>query len=322
MTDPEQIVELVDGFQRSQIVIAAVQLGIFDGKRPPAAELERLLEACVSLGFLKKNGGEYVNTVLADEYLRSSSPQSLAGYIRVAGASLYPRWGELEHAVIDGVEQGNPFQIRSLLNRAFRRLKDSRPRPDLNREFNAAMHGLGMLSSPAIAQAFDLSGFRSLVDLGGATGHLALAIGDRYPEMKLAVFERPHVIRVAGEYTHGRVALYPGDLLTDPLPPADLYSLGKVLHNHNEANCRLMLKRIYQALPRTGALLVAERVLDDDRSGPVHVHVSSMNMLVATKGREHTFPEYRDLLQEAGFTDVRFKKTGALVDAILASKRA
>jgi acetylserotonin N-methyltransferase len=226
----------------------------------------------------------------------------------------------LDLAVIEGTARANPLSIQGSLQRAYRMLKGLGTKQDINRDFNAGMHGLGMISSPAVAEAFDLSGFRRLVDLGGSTGHLALAIGTRYPDMSLAVFDLPHVIPVAARYTQGRVALQPGDLFTSALPPADLYALGKVLHNCDEERCRTLLRRIYEALPAHGALLVAERLLDDDRSGPVHVHVSSLNMLVASHGRERTFSEYRDFLREAGFGEVRLKKTGKLVDAMLALK--
>ncbi len=320
MSDAEAIVELIEGFQRFQTLVAAVRLGIFEGERPQAAELERLLEACASLGLLERRDTEYVNTTLSDKYLRGSSPLSLAGFVKFAGASLYPRWGELDEAVIEGTQRENPLSIRGTLRRGYRRLKGARARQDTNRDFNAGMHGLGMLSSPAVAAAFDLSSFRSCVDLGGATGHLALAIAERYPHMKIGVFELPHVIPISREYTFGKATLYPGDLLTDALPAADLYALGKVLHNKDESGCRLLLKRVYDALSELGALLVAERVLNDDRSGPAHVHMSSLNMLVATSGRERTFSEYRGLLLGVGFSDVRFKRTGCLVDAILATK--
>jgi acetylserotonin O-methyltransferase len=320
VADSTPVIKLIRGFQRSQILFAAVRLGIFDGARPQAAELERLLEACVSLGMLQKHGKGYVNTPLADEYLRSASPRSLAGYIRFAEASLYPTWGELEQAVIEGTARANPLSIRGILNRAYRRLAGSRTRPDLNRDFNAGMHGLGTISSPAVAGAFDLSRFQSLVDLGGSTGHLALAIGERYPGMKLAVFDRPHVISVAKEYIRGRADLYSGDLFADPLPPADLYALGKVLHNCDERDCRLLVRRVYDALPRPGGCLVAEILLDEDRCGPAHAHISALSMLVMSHGRERTFSEYRDLLLDAGFAEVHFKKTGALLDAMLAIK--
>jgi acetylserotonin N-methyltransferase len=320
VSDPTAVIDLIQGFQRSQILFAAVRLGIFDGARPRGAELERLLEACVALGVLRRCETGYANTALADEYLRNASPQSLSGYIRFAGASLYPKWGELTQAVIEGTARVNPLSIRGILKRALRRLTLSGTRQDLNRDFIAGMQGFGMISSPAVAGAFDLSGFRNLVDLGGATGHLAIAIGERYPAMGLAVFDLPHVIEVTREYTNGAVALYAGDLFTDPLPPADLYALGKVLHNCNDRDARLLLRRVYDALPRPGGLLVAERLLDDDRCGPVQTHISSLNMLVAARGRERTAAEYRDLLLDSGFAQVDVQRTGVLLDAILATK--
>ncbi len=253
MTNPIEIVELIEGFQRSQILFAAVRLGIFDGARPKGADLERLLEACASLGLLERRGSEFVNTESADLYLRSASAQSLAGFIKFASSSLYPRWGELDLAVMEGKARANPLSIPGILGRAYRRLTGAAS-ADVNRDFNAGMHGLGMISSPAVAAAFDLSEFKSLVDLGGSTGHLAMAIGDRYPGMQLAVFELPHVIPVAKRFVGERVALHAGDLFVDALPPSDLYALGKVLHNCEPARCEVLLKRIYDALPKGGGL--------------------------------------------------------------------
>ena len=84
-------------------MFTAVELGIFDGKRPAdCKELPRLLEACVALGLLEKRGAEYVNTPEADKYLRSGSPDTMTGYIRYSNRVLYPMWGNLEDAVREG----------------------------------------------------------------------------------------------------------------------------------------------------------------------------------------------------------------------------
>ena len=68
------------------------------------------------------------------------------------------------------------------------------------RTFLNGMHGLGTLSSPLVVAAFDLSGFRHMVDLGGATGHLAMAAAEKYPELHIAVFDLPRVIEHAAQY--------------------------------------------------------------------------------------------------------------------------
>jgi len=71
------------------------------------------------------------------------------------------------------------------------------------RDFLLGMHGFGVLSRPSVAAAFDLSGFRRLVDLGGATGHLAVAACERYPDLQAAVFDLPRVVEAAREFVAG-----------------------------------------------------------------------------------------------------------------------
>ncbi len=295
----EQILELIDGFRKSQVLFTAVRLGIFDGVRPPSPELPRLLEACLSLGLLERSAEDFKNSPAAEKYLKSSSPDSLAGYIRFAAVDLYPQWGRMAEKF------AGPEGVRDWGG---------------NADFVWGMHGYGMLSSPHVVAAFDLSRFQTFWDLGGATGHLALAMLDRYPHMKAGVFDFPAVIAHTMEYTRGRTDLMAGDLLTQALPPADLYGLGKVLHNLTAPQIDTLLGKIYRALPVGGALLAVERILDEDRSGPAHVHLSSLNMLVASMGRERTFSEYRVHLERAGFREIEIRKTGALVDVMLASK--
>ncbi len=224
---------------------------------------------------------------------------ALAGYIRFAAGDLYTKWGRLAEAAAG--DQAAPAEYRIA-------------------DFMSGMQGFGMLSSPKVAEAFDLSAFRTFVDLGGSTGHLALALQDRYPHLKIGVFDKPDMIEHTKAYTGDRAALYSGDFFADALPAADLYGLGKILHNQAEEKISALLARIYNALPSAGALLVVERVLDDDLRGPKHVHMSSLNMLVASHGRERTFSEYRGWLEQAGFRNVQIKKTGALLDAMLAYK--
>ncbi len=323
---PTPILELIDGFRRSKTLFAAVELGIFDGARPRGASLDRLLEACAFLGLLEKRGEDYSNTPASDRFLRSSSPESLAGYIRYANSTLYPLWGHLEGAVIEGTPRWRRafgFKGVGALTRLAWRV------PGLSRlfkaqqgrsDFNAGMHAFGLLTSPLAAAALDLSRFRRLADLGGSTGHLAMAVQQRYPAMEICVFDLPEAVAAAKPYAREHTEFISGDFFKDPLPPADLYALGKVLHNLPDQRAIFLLKRIYQALPAAGALLVVERLLEEDRLGPSTVHLQSLNMLVATGGRERTFSEYRTLLEKSGFASVQLERTGGITDAILAVK--
>ncbi len=308
-SSPALILDLIEAFRRSKTMFAAVELGVFDGARPAGCrELTRLLDACAALGLLERVGGAYVNTPAADEYLRSDSPRTLAGYVKYSNAALYPMWGHLEDAVREGAPRwGQTFGLDGPIFSAFFRDRASM------REFLQGMHGFGQISSPAVAAAFDLSGFTRLVDLGGATGHLAQAIHARYPSLDCAVFDLPSV---ANEFP----GVIGGDFFTDPLPAADLYALGRILHDWGEEKILRLLVRVFAALPPGGGLLIAEKLLQEDPPGPVAGHMQSLNMLVCTEGRERTFPEYRALLEQAGFASVDARHTGVPLDAILARK--
>jgi acetylserotonin N-methyltransferase len=314
MTDPAPILDLIEAFRRSKTMFAAVSLGIFDGDRPRGAAIDRLLDACVSLGLLEKRGEEYVNTAMADEYLRRSSPRTLSGYVRYSNAALYPMWAHLEDAAIEGGHRwkqtfGSDGPIFSHFFKS----------DEAKRDFLMGMHGFGMLSSPAVVDAFDLSRFRHLVDLGGATGHLAMAGRMRYPNLKATLFDLPEVIEFAKGFG-GEIEFVAGDFFVDALPAGDLYAAGRILHDWSEDQIRGLLGRIYDSLPAGGGLLIAERLLDEDRRGPVSTHMQSLNMLVCTEGRERTLGEYTALLRGAGFTEVRGRVTGAPLDAVLATK--
>jgi len=161
--------------------------------------------------------------------------------------------------------------------------------------------------------------------LGRRDGPLALAACERYPQLSAAVLDLPNVFDVAKEFVSRspyapRVELLSGDFFADPLPAADLFALGRIVHDWSEEKILALLRKIHGGLPRRGALLLAERLLDEGKSGPVPALMQSLNMLVCTEGKERTLGEYRQLLLEAGFAEVEGRKTGAVLDAMLAVK--
>lgn len=324
--DPAPILDLIDAFRRSRAMFAAVEMGVFDrlGRGPSDAAslasggsteaMERLLGACVGLGLLVKEGTVYRNTSVADAYLRRDSSQSLAGYILYSSQVLYRLWSHLEDAVREGTNRwGQTFGFQGDLFSHFFKT------PEAQRDFLLGMHGIGLLSSPAVVAAFDLSRFRHLVDLGGATGHLAIAAHRRYPRLRATVFDLPSVIEFARSLPEAEgIRFVTGDFFADELPQADLYSLGRVLHDWGEAKIRALLRKIHASLPAGGGLLIAEKLLAPDKSGPVSAHMQSLNMLVCTEGKERTLTEYEALLTDAGFTGVEGRGTGRPLDAIIA----
>jgi acetylserotonin N-methyltransferase len=328
------VLDLLQAFRRSKVLFAAISLGVFDrlaggpAALPVLAQdlhtdpgaLERLLDACVGFGLLSRDGAGYANAPVAAAYLTSASPHRLTGYLRYSDTVLWQLWAHLDDAVREGSHRWRQaYGLEGPIFEHFFRNEHDR------REFLMGMHGMGHISSPAVVTAFDLGRFRKLVDLGGATGHLAVAACRRYPNLRAVVFDLPMVQPLARELIAAsgvgeRVELVSGDFFEDPLPQGDLFALGRILHDWSEAKIRRLLAKIYQQLPPGGALLVAEKLLDDDKTGPPWAVLQSLNMLTCTEGKERTLAEYQVLLHDAGFGRVQGRRTDTPLDAVLAIK--
>ncbi len=334
MPDPQIVLDCLDGFRRSKVMFTAAKLGVFDvlegathGSRELAKRfdcreeaLARLLDACVGLGLLEKRAGMYRNSEVASKYLARSSAESLVGYALYSETALYPLWGKLDDAVREGSNRWH--DVFGGEDNFFANVYSKR---SSMRDFIAGMHGFGVMSSPAVVAAVDLSGFRKMVDLGGGSGHLAIEACRRNPELRAVVFDLPSVCEVAREMIaaagmSGQVKTLQGDFFRDELPRGDLYALSRIIHDWDEARIQLILRKCFDLLPRGGAVLIAERLLNDDKTGPAGALLQSLNMLVATHGRERTGSEYRELLANVGFREVTTARTGSVLDAILARK--
>jgi acetylserotonin N-methyltransferase len=328
------VLDLIEAFRHSKTMFAAVSLGVFDAlheRSASAAELAvklsanedamgRLLDGCAALGLLHKRGAVYENDAVAETYLWAGSEHSLRGYIRYSDEALYNMWGHLNDAVLEGTHRWTQsFGLEGPIFSAFFRTDEAM------RDFLMGMHGFGMLTSAKVVVAFDLSRFRRLVDLGGATGHLAIAACERYMDLRGVVFDLPRATALAREQVtkspaSERIEVVAGDFFEDELPEADLYYVGRILHDWTESKIDRLLGRIFGRLPEGGALLIGEKLLEEDGVGPLAANMQSLNMLIVTEGRERSLAQYAGLLRRAGFGTVEGKRTGVALDAILAVK--
>lgn len=333
--DPAPVLDLITAFRSSAVMFSGVSLGVFDRLADGPADapslarslgadadaLGRLLDACVGLGLLTRQGDAYANTPAADVYLTRASPRRLTGYITYSDRVLWPMWHHLADAVREGTNRWKQAHgLDGPLFANFFRDEDGK------REFLLGMDGFGQLSSPEVVAAHDLSSFAHLVDLGGATGHLAVAACREWPDLRATVFDLPAAVPLAKEMVAAeadvadRITVAAGDFFSDELPPADLYAVGRILHDWGEERIHRLLSRVYQALPAYGALLIAEKLIADDRAGPRWAQLQSLNMLACAEGKERTFSEYVDLVKAAGFGEVHCRVLSGPLDAILAWK--
>ncbi|XP_078723538.1 acetylserotonin O-methyltransferase-like [Lampetra fluviatilis] len=354
---PTYIQELANGYRKSKILFTACELGVFDlledtpdragmtvaalmaemgrageqqqeqegaGKGEAVSKdgLERLVDACVGLDLLRVSTHEgtviYSNTKQASTYLTRSSPKSMHDVMIFNSHTLYPLFYTLPSAVREGKHQHKKaFGVQSEdIFEALYRTEEERMK------FMRFFYSVWSNDGPYILNAFDLSSFKDVCDVGGGTGVLTQQFARMYPDARVTLFDLPDVLEVAQKHflTSGSVKLHAGDFFKDKMPEGDLYILAQVVHDWKEEQCLTLLRNIHSSCRPGGGVLIIETLLREDRTGPITAQIHSVIMLMHTVGKERTATEYTELLTKAGFRDVRVAHTGKTFNAILARK--
>jgi O-methyltransferase domain len=266
---------------------SAAQLAAATGLDPGA--LQRLLRLLAAHGVFAETplGFEHND---ASRLLRSDHPQSLRAYVRMTGMpAFWNGFGNLAAAA----RAGRPASDWRGLVAYFE------DHPQEAAVFNAAMTAKSAVAVPAVLAAYDFGTFARIADIGGGRGHLLRAILDKIPTAHGVLFDLAHVIADAGTATP-RLELMTGDFFSDPLPSADAYLLMDLLHDWDDSDADRIVRAIRNAaLP--GARLLVIETLAPETLGPHFGKTLDIIMLAVTGGRERRAPEFRTLLETAGF---------------------
>jgi hypothetical protein len=316
---PEHILQVGMGFWASKTLLSAVELGLFTllaGGCKTGAEIERalglnprgtydFLDALVALGLLDRTGrGEsalYANTPAGALYLDKSSPTYVGGILEMANARLYPFWADLTPALKTGKPQN---EVRHNGKPMFDELYADPARLE---QFMDAMSGVSMANFEAFAAKFDFSPYRTMADVGGATGQLASIVARAHPALECSSWDLPVVTpiaarRIAERGLAGRVTAHDIDFLKDEFPKADLITMGMILHDWNLDHKKALIAKAYRALPKGGALVAIENVIDDERRENAFGLLMSLNMLIEFGDAfDFTGADYESWCLEAGF---------------------
>ena len=112
------------------------------------------------------------------------------------------------------------------------------------------------------------------------------------------------------------------NMFRDPWPKGyDAIFFSHIWHDWNFRTCAWLAERAYEALPRGGRIMLHEMLLDDDGAGPATTAAFSMLMLLATQGQQFTFGELKQLLEQAGFSDVETQQTAGYYSITTGYKR-
>lgn len=320
--DPSHIMEVGTGFGPSKTLLSAVELDLFShlGEKSMSGEEigERLalhpraiydfLDALVALRFLERDGdatdGRYRNSAEAAAFLDEQSPTYLGGFLKMCNSRLYGFWGDLTEALKTGQPQN---EVKFTGKQMFEELYSDPARLE---QFMHAMSGISRAPFQALADQFDFSRYETVCDAGGAMGQLCKALADRHPHLRCTTFDLPVVAPIAEKSIAAaglsdRVTVASGDFFADPLPRADVITMGMILHDWNLDQKKQLINAAYDALPDGGAFIVVENLIDDARRENVFGLIMSLNMLIEFGDAfDFTGSDFANWCREAGFRDI------------------
>ena len=321
--DPSHIMQVGMGFWASKTLLTAVKLEVFShlAEKPSTGhELKHLLglqerglydffDTLVALGFLQRSGSKehvvYSNSADADLFLDRNKPAYIGGFLEMANNRLYPFWNFLEEALKTGAPQN---EIRTGRLTLFEELYQDH---DKTREFVNAMGGVQAGNFITFASAFDFSGYNTLCDIGGAGAQLSAFVAAHNPHMRCISLDLPPVCPIALENVSkmglaDKVTIKAGDFFKDSFPHADIITMGNILHDWGTETKKLLIRKAYDALPKGGALVVLENIIDNDRRENAFGLMMSLNMLIETAdGYDFTGADFDAMAKEAGFSGTR-----------------
>lgn len=316
--------DLCSGFVYSQVLFSCTRLGLFDrlAESPAsAADLARLLElspsamqclldAAVSLQLVERRG--------LDRYGLGSLGAALRG--NPAVAMMIEHHARLYHDLADPIAllrgEAGTTELQQFWAYA---ASDSPKSLESGRveQYTELMAASQEMIADQVLRAFPVHRRARLLDVGGGSGAFALAALRRSPDLKAEVFDLPAVVEQArqrfereGLLERGRAT--GGDFLSEPLPVnADLVTLVRILHDHNDDSVLSLLGRIRAAIAPGGILLIAEPMLGTRGSEPVAAAYFGFYLLAMGQGRPRSPEMIESMLRQAGFGAVRMHPTSA-----------
>jgi len=316
------ILQLMNGVLVAGAVSCLAQLGIPDlvDVAPQSAQelasqigadpnaLYRLMRATASVGVLSEGAdGKFSQTPLSG-VLRSKATPSLRAFAIMTGREWHGRgWAHLEYCV----RTGKPAMEQVYGAPIFEYLKQ---RPEEAQIFNDAMSDLSTIDSPAVAEAYNFEGIRSIVDIAGGHGLLLATILAKNPHLQGTLYEMPHVLEGARsgplKPVMDRCTLASGDMFCSVPAGADAYIMKHIIHDWPDEGCVQLLKACRKGVNPGGKLLVVDCVVQPG------YHFSpgkflDLQMMIFPSGCERTEKQFRDLFAAAGWRLTRIIPTAA-----------
>jgi len=309
----EKLMSMVFGFMVSQAISVIARLGIADllqeGSRSAAdlAEttnahphsLYRVMRALASKGIFHEHENKTFSLTPMGNLLKKNPLDGIGGFSAFFCSDWHwPVWGSLDYSV----RSGEPAFEKVYSQSFFSYLEEC---PRASQIFNEGMTSFSAATGEAVLDAYDYSGIKRLIDVGGGHGYLLASIVRHYPEMTGILFDSPSVINGAQPIlnacnTDSQFELVGGDFFEKIDVKGDAIIMKHILHDWDEKSCLKILRNCHAALPKNGKLLVVEMVIPGPNQPAIGKWLD-LQMLVFLHSCERTEEEYAILFAKAGF---------------------
>jgi tRNA A58 N-methylase Trm61 len=318
--DIERLALIAAGHSAFQLLWAGVELNVFDilSKNPGLSKMQIaekigleaqptriLLTGLTALKLLVKEKDSYRNAAIVQQLLVRDSPQSLVDILGWQALIVYP--GEMDF--LESLRRNTNIGLGRFPgdeNNLYQRLAHD---PALEKVFHRAMSSLSRSANAMLAQSVDFSSTVHLTDAGGADGTNTIALARAHPHLRITVFDGPSVCQLARSNFEKaglseRLGVHAGDLFSTPFPTGtDCILLAHMMTIWSLDKDTALLKRVYQALPRGGRVIIFNMMGNDNEDGPLTTALGSPYFLsIATgEGMLYSWREYEECLTKAGF---------------------
>lgn len=317
--DPSHIMQTATAFWASKVLLTAVELDLFtvlDDKTMTADELGSNLgihprgthdffDALLASGFLERDGdgtaAKYRNTPNTHAFLNKNSPMYIGGLAEMLNSRLFGFWNHLGEALKTGQAQNEAKHNGKPL---FEELYADQARLG---QFLDAMTGFQAANFMQLAEKFHFENYQTVTDMGGALALLSRIIASKHSHLKFTSFDLPPVAPLAQQHVDKsglgeRITVAAGDFFVDDFPSADVITMGNILHDWNLEKKKMLIEKAYAALPKGGAFIAIENLIDDARRENLFGMLMSLNMLIETgDGFDYSGEDFRQWCSEIGF---------------------
>ena len=323
-----QLIQMATAHWVSHMVRVTAELGLADllASGPKSADelagttkthapsLYRLMRTLGMLGILAEDGSRKFTLTPLGEALKTGAPGAARSTILTLASDWCIRgFSELRHSV----ETGKPGFDKTMGMPIFDWLGQH---PKEASQFSETMIGFHGAEPAAVSAAYDFSGLKTIVDVGGATGHLLTTVLAKAADAKGVLYDLPHVVKDAPPLIQSRgmsdrVKVESGSFFDRVPAGGDAYMLSHIIHDWSEAQCLTILGHVRKAMNPGGRVLLIEMVLPPGNA-PHPGKMLDIMMMVGPGGQERTEQEYRALLEKAKLRLTRVVPTTTPVSVV------